>query len=113
MRALFIDNGRWVRLDGERKFVGSAHYSGDEHGNGTVTLCFTDGSEWSGPADTEAVVETGPLSFVESPCVGSHDIGESATKCGVCGVVLCDLCQSDEHFVGEGHDLNNPRYWGV
>jgi len=53
------------------------------------------------------------LSFVESPCVGSHDIGESATKCGVCGVVLCDLCQSDEHFVGEGHDLNNPRYWGV
>lgn len=44
---------------------------------------------------------------------GEHDIAESAQKCGRCGIVLCELCGSDEHFTSEGHDLSNPAYWGV
>jgi len=34
-------------------------------------------------------------------------------KCTKCGIELCELCGSDEHFVGDGHNLNDPRYWGV
>ena len=44
---------------------------------------------------------------------GDHDIRVSATECGRCGVVLCDLCGSDEHYTSDGHDLSDPRYWGV
>ena len=57
----------------------------------------------------------GPRDYVPNPCPPGveHDISESATKCGRCGVDLCDLCQSDEHFTGQGHNLNHPAYWGV
>lgn len=42
-----------------------------------------------------------------------HDIAKSATECGKCGATLCDLCQSDDHYVGDGHDLSHPSLWGV
>jgi hypothetical protein len=113
LQAIWIDNGRTVVIEGERKFVGSAHYSGPIDGMGTSVLCFTDGTEWSGPSNTELEVLSDPRSFVEHPCSGEHSTQISASKCDICGVDLCDLCGSDEHFVGEGHDLNNPRYWGV
>lgn len=35
------------------------------------------------------------------------------TECRDCGAFLCELCGSDQHSTGEGHDLSNPRYWGV
>jgi hypothetical protein len=55
--ALDVDNGVTVRCPGGRTgFVGSAHYSGPIDGTGTVTLCFTDGTEWSGPAWMPMVV---------------------------------------------------------
>jgi hypothetical protein len=44
---------------------------------------------------------------------GEHDIRVSASKCGKCGIDLCELCGSDEHFTSEGHDLSRPEYWGV
>ena len=57
---------------------------------------------------------TSPRTLVTDPCPpDEHDISESAFRCGRCGVVLCDICGSDEHFTGDGHDLSNPRYWGV
>jgi hypothetical protein len=43
----------------------------------------------------------------------AHDIRRSATECGRCGAHLCELCGSDAHATHEGHDLSNPRYWGV
>ena len=56
-----------------------------------------------------------PRDYVDNPCPpgAEHDIGQSATECGRCGVALCDLCGSDQHFTGDGHDLSSPRYWGV
>lgn len=42
-----------------------------------------------------------------------HDVRVSAQQCGKCGAVLCDICMSDQHYTGDGHDLNDPRYWGV
>ena len=54
-----------------------------------------------------------PRSYVDNPCTGEHDISQSATTCGRCGVVLCDLCGSDQHFTGQGHDLSRPEYWGI
>lgn len=48
------------------------------------------------------------------PCLqGEHDYSKSAIKCARCGADLCDLCMADDHFVSEGHDLSDPRYWGV
>ncbi len=44
---------------------------------------------------------------------GAHDINKSAFSCGACGKLLCEVCGSDEHRTNEGHDLNNPMYWGV
>jgi len=56
-----------------------------------------------------------PRDFVDSPCPPGteHDIRVSATTCGKCGVALCELCQSDQHFVSDGHDLSHPSLWGV
>lgn len=42
-----------------------------------------------------------------------HDIAKSATECGKCGAILCDLCMTDAHYTSDGHDLSDPRYWGV
>jgi hypothetical protein len=54
---LHIDNGTTVRIvDGTVGTVGSAHYHGPIDGTGTTTLCFIDGTEWSGPAATVATV---------------------------------------------------------
>lgn len=50
----------------------------------------------------------------KSDCAsGFHDISNNAFKCGACGAQLCEICQSDQHSTGEGHNLNNPMYWGV
>ena len=40
-----------------------------------------------------------------------HPNGDS--ECTKCGAFLCDICRSDEHSTSDGHDLSNPRYWGV
>lgn len=34
-------------------------------------------------------------------------------ECPDCGAFTCELCGSDQHSTSEGHDLSNPRYWGV
>jgi hypothetical protein len=55
-----------------------------------------------------------PREMVANPCrLDDHDTNESAQCCGRCGVVLCDLCGSDEHFTSQGHDLSHPAYWGI
>jgi hypothetical protein len=55
-----------------------------------------------------------PRDYVTNPCPsGEHDIRKSFEKCGRCGCDLCTLCGSDLHFVSDGHNLNDPRYWGV
>lgn len=38
---------------------------------------------------------------------------DDLTECSDCGAFLCELCGSDQHSTSEGHDLSNPRYWGV
>lgn len=42
-----------------------------------------------------------------------HDQAKSFSKCGACGADLCELCGTDAHSTGDGHDLSHPRYWGV
>ena len=44
--------------------------------------------------------------------IDGHDMSKTHT-CVRCGKDLCEICGSDEHRTSEGHDLNNPRYWGV
>ena len=43
----------------------------------------------------------------------THDTRKSADKCEVCGAILCELCYTDSHYTSDGHDLSDPRYWGV
>lgn len=51
---------------------------------------------------------------IENKCPdGEHDTNLVNGCCPRCGALLCDICLSDKHRTGEGHDLNNPRYWGV
>lgn len=42
-----------------------------------------------------------------------HDQRKDFEKCGICHAVLCTICGTDYHFTSDGHDLNDPRYWGV
>lgn len=43
----------------------------------------------------------------------THDQAKDFEKCGRCGAQLCTLCGTDAHYTSDGHDLSNPRYWGV
>lgn len=42
-----------------------------------------------------------------------HDTHISAEECSECGAILCAICGTDRHYTSDGHDLNDPRYWGV
>jgi hypothetical protein len=42
-----------------------------------------------------------------------HNQSKDFEKCSDCGAVLCTICGTDRHYTGDGHDLNDPRYWGV
>lgn len=43
----------------------------------------------------------------------THDTRKSAEECGVCHAILCSICGTDRHHTSDGHDLSDPRYWGV
>jgi len=49
---------------------------------------------------------------IEWPEGPGHDPADPS-KCVRCGAQLCDICMADDHRTSEGHDLNDPRYWGV
>lgn len=52
--------------------------------------------------------------IIQTLCLDDiHDTRKSAEACGLCRAVLCSLCGTDRHYTSDGHDLSDPRYWGV
>lgn len=51
---------------------------------------------------------------IENLCPNdNHSIRKSAEICDICHAILCSLCGTDKHYTSQGHDLNNPAYWGI